>query len=116
IGYKLTPDALLLLEEPAVTGIPNVNRPHSRGWLRLRSSSFRRPPRIEPRLLEDARDVEVLIRGCEMIREIFATAPLAGHVLSELAPGPAVESPADWEAYLRQDSITIFHPCGTRKM
>ena len=116
VGYKLTPDALLLMEEPAVTGIPNVNRPYSRGWLELRSGDFREPPRIFPRLLDDARDVDVLIRGCQIIREIFATSPLAKHVLAEAAPGPHVTSRRDWETYLRTDSITIFHPCGTCKM
>jgi choline dehydrogenase len=116
VGYKLTPDALLLLQEPAVTGIPNVNRPYSRGRLRLRSTDFRDPPRIEPRLLEDERDVAALIRGCQIIRQIFSTPPLARHVHAELAPGPAVQSRDDWARYLRSDSITIFHPCGTCKM
>jgi choline dehydrogenase len=116
VGYKLTPDALILLRKPAVTGIPNVNRPHSRGWLELRSGDFRDPPRIEPRLLDDERDLETLIRGCEMIRRIFATPPLADRVVAELAPGSATISRRDWEQYLRSDSITIFHPCGTCKM
>ena len=31
VGYKLTPEALIVLKEPAVTAIPNVNRPFSRG-------------------------------------------------------------------------------------
>jgi choline dehydrogenase len=116
VGYKLTPDALLLMQEPAVTGIPNVNRPFSRGWLELRSADFRDAPKIQPRLLDDSRDIDVLIRGCEMIREIFAAQPLAAHVTAEAAPGPEVVSRRDWENYLRSDSITIFHPCGTCKM
>ena len=116
VGYKLTPDALIILKEPAVTGIPNVNRPFSRGWLELRSNDFRAAPRIEPRLLDDERDIEVLTRGCEIIREIFSAAPLAQHVRRELAPGPSTKSREDWAQYLRRESITIFHPCGTCKM
>jgi choline dehydrogenase len=116
VGYKLTPDALILLKEPAVTGIPNVNRPYSRGWIELRSGNFRDPPRIEPRLLDDKRDVDILIRGCEIIRQIFSAPPLVQHVLAELVPGPSTRSRTDWEEYLRTDSITIFHPCGTCKM
>ena len=27
VGYKLTPEALVVLDEPVVTAIPNVNRP-----------------------------------------------------------------------------------------
>jgi choline dehydrogenase len=42
--------------------------------------------------------------------------PLADHILAELAPGAAVKSRQDWEQYLRNESITIFHPCGTCKM
>ena len=116
VGYKLTPEELIVLREPAVTAIPNVNRPYSRGELRLRSASSRDAPSIMPRLLEDFRDVEVLTRGCEMIREIFETQPLARHVLRELAPGPECRTPEQWETYLRSDSITIFHPCGTCRM
>ena len=116
VGYKLTGDALVLLNEPAITGIPCVNRPFSRGWLELKTASYRDPPRIEPRLLEDNRDLETLIRGCRITREIFSWQPLAHHILSELAPGAAVRSRSDWEQYLRKESITIFHPCGTCKL
>ena len=116
VGYKLTPEALILLEEPVVTAIPIVNRPQSRGWLELGSPDFRDPPRIEPRLLDDDRDLGVLIRGCEITREFLSAPPMAEHVLSELAPGAAVKTRAEWEQYLREDSITNFHPSGTCKM
>jgi choline dehydrogenase len=51
-----------------------------------------------------------------MLRAIFATPPLAKHVVAELAPGPDVASDEQWEDYFRSDSVTIFHPCGTCKM
>lgn len=116
VGYKLTPDKLIVLDEPVVTAIPNVNRPLSRGYLRLASSNPHEHPKIFPRLLDHERDVAVLRRGCEIIREIFAAPPLASHVLSELSPGIEVNTAAEWEHYLRRDSITIFHPCGTCRM
>ncbi len=58
----------------------------------------------------------VLRCGCKIIRRIFNTEPLASHVLAELAPGPDVDRPDAWEDYLRRDSVTIFHPCGTCRM
>jgi len=116
VGYKLTADALILLEEPAFTAIPCVNRPFSRGWLELRTANYRDPPRIEPRLLDDSRDLDTLIRGCEITRKMLGASPLADHIRGELAPGAAVRSREDWERYLRSESITIFHPCGTCKM
>ncbi|HKQ94735.1 MAG TPA: GMC family oxidoreductase N-terminal domain-containing protein [Aestuariivirgaceae bacterium] len=116
IGYKLTPEELIVLDDPVVTAIPNVNRPKSRGRLTLRSADPRQPPRIFPRLLDHPDDLAVLQRGCEIIRAIFATPPLASHVRDETAPGREVTSADDWESYLRRDSITIFHPCGTCRM
>lgn len=116
VGYKLTPEKLIVLDEPVVTAIPNVNRPLSRGHLKLASADPHAYPLIFPRLLDHEEDVTVLRRGCEILREIFAAPPLASHVLSELSPGPEVNSVAEWESYLRRDSITIFHPCGTCRM
>jgi choline dehydrogenase len=116
VGYKLTPEALIVLDEPVVTAIPNVNRPLSRGELTIGSRDIRSAPVIKPRLLDQPRDVEVLRRGCRILRTIFATLPLAKHVVAELAPGPEVISDEQWEDYLRSDSVTIFHPCGTCKM
>ena len=90
VGYKLTPEALVVLDEPVVTAIPNVNRPLSRGELTIQGSDIRSAPVIKPRLLDHSRDVEVLRRGCGMLRAIFATPPLAKHVVAELSPGPDV--------------------------
>jgi choline dehydrogenase len=116
VGYQLTPDALIILDEPVVTAIPNVNRPLSRGDLSIAGNDIRVPPVIRPRLLDHPRDVEVLRRGARILRDIFRTAPLARHVVSELVPGPRVVTDDEWESYLRSDSVTIFHPCGTCKM
>lgn len=116
VGYKLNAAALVLLEEPAFTAIPCVNRPFSRGWLELRTGNYRDPPRIEPRLLEDRRDLDTLMRGCEITRQMLRAPPIADHILAELAPSATVSSREDWEQYLRSESITIFHPCGTCKM
>ena len=41
VGYKLTPEELIILKDPVVTAIPNVSRPESRGHLGLRSGDFR---------------------------------------------------------------------------
>jgi choline dehydrogenase len=116
IGYKLTPEALIVLDEPVVTAIPNVNLPLSRGEITIAGPDIRLPPIIKPRLLDHPRDVEVLRRGGRILREIFNTPPLLKHVLAELAPGPDVETDDEWESYLRSESVTIFHPCGTCKM
>ncbi|HVI88226.1 MAG TPA: GMC family oxidoreductase N-terminal domain-containing protein [Dongiaceae bacterium] len=116
VGYKLTPEALIVLDDPVVTAIPNVSRPKSRGCVALASTDFRDAPRIQSRLLDDPSDMQVLTAGCRTIRRIFAAPPLAAHVVAELSPGPETQTDADWEAFLRRDSVTVFHPVGTCKM
>ncbi|MEY9585536.1 GMC family oxidoreductase [Sinorhizobium fredii] len=116
VGYKLTPDELIVLKDPVVTAIPNVSRPESCGHLTLRNGSFRDPPRIFARLLDAESDVRALIAGCKYIRRIFAAPPLARHVIEELAPGKPEMTDADWEEFLRRESVTVFHPVGTCKM
>lgn len=116
VGYKLTPEQLIVFDEPVITVIPNVNRPHSRGWIELASADIRDYPRIECRLLEDERDVVRLIAGCRILRRICAATPLADRILAELAPGPSIESDDELAAFVRANCITIFHPCGTCRM
>jgi choline dehydrogenase len=116
VGYKLTPDELIILKDPVVTAIPNVSRPESRGHLTLRSGDFRDPPRIFSRLLDADPDLRKLTAGCRWIRKLFAAPPLASHVIEELAPGKADMTDSDWEHFLRQESVTVFHPVGTCRM
>ncbi|MET2832905.1 GMC family oxidoreductase [Mesorhizobium shangrilense] len=116
IGYKLTPDELVILKDPVVTAIPNVSRPESRSHLALRSADFRDTPRIFSRLLDAEADVRLLTIGCRRIREIFAAPPLAQHVIEELAPGQGEMTDEGWERFLRRESVTVFHPVGTCKM
>jgi choline dehydrogenase len=116
VGYKLTPEQLIVFDEPVITVIPNVNRPHSRGWIELASADIRDHPKIECRLLEDERDVARLVAGCRILRRICATAPLSDRILAELSPGPGITSDDDLASFIRANCITIFHPCGTCRM
>jgi choline dehydrogenase len=116
VGYKLTPEALIVLDAPVITVIPNVNRPYSRGLIDLASADFRVPPLIHCRLLEDERDIEVLIAGCRILRDICSRPPLAERIIAELAPGPDKVSDSDLAEFIRENCVTIFHPCGTCKM
>ncbi|MEA2780348.1 MAG: choline dehydrogenase [Rhodospirillaceae bacterium] len=116
VGYELTPEALIVLDEPVITVIANVNRPLSRGFIRLASADVRTHPQIHCRLLDAPEDVKVLTAGCRILRKIVTAEPLARHVVKELAPGPAVETDGEWERFLRRDSVTIFHPVGTCRM
>ena len=98
------------------TVAPNLLHPASRGWVKLRSADPAAPPRIFFNIYDERSDLDCMIEALERVREIFATAPLAGQVAAELKPGPEVRSRADIEAWLRNNTIINQHPLGTCKM
>lgn len=115
-GYDLRKDEVVLLDRPAVTAIVNVCRPAGRGRIRLKSADHLAPPSIEPRLLESDEDVSALVAGARLVRRIFATPPLDAAVIAEAVPGEAVQTDADWDAYVRSHATAIYHAAGTCKM
>ena len=67
-------------------------------------------------LLGSEQDIRELAEGCRGVRRVFATEPLAPHVLSEALPGPAIETDEQFEGFLRMASWGAQHPVGTCKM
>ena len=90
--------------------------PASRGRLTLASADPLAPPRIDPNLLSAPQDIEPLIRGIRLGRQIFAAPPFARFKAEETAPGPAVQSDADLAAYIRSGAYTVHHPVSTCRM
>jgi choline dehydrogenase len=95
---------------------PGLIYPKSHGEIRLRSADPMAPPAIDPKYFSDPLDLEHLVLGAKLMREIAATAPLTEMLGEELFPGPRVQSDDELRAYVRQSSQTIFHPTGTCKM
>jgi choline dehydrogenase-like flavoprotein len=93
-----------------------VLRPASRGLITLRSSDPQDPPRIAPRYLSGGRDLEVLLQGVQLSREIIGAAPFAPFRGREVFPGSAARSRAELEAIVRRKAETIYHPAGTCRM
>jgi choline dehydrogenase len=99
-----------------LTILPTLIYPQSRGEIRLRSSDPTAAPSIEPRYFSEPADLELLVTGVKMAREIAAAAPLAKYKGDEVAPGPSVKSDAELRDDIRLRCNTIFHPVGTCKM
>ncbi len=93
-----------------------VERPRSKGSIRLASADPADQPLIDPNYLADPEDVRLSIGGVRRAREIMAQAPLAGLIDREIFPGPAVTSDADLAAHARRFVKTVYHPCGTARM
>jgi choline dehydrogenase-like flavoprotein len=96
--------------------MPGLIYPRSHGEVRLRSADPAAPPVIDPRYFSDPADLDHLVRGVELTREIAATDPLAKLLGAEHFPGPDVKTPEQIRASVRASCNTIFHPTGTCKM
>lgn len=91
-------------------------RPRSRGILRLRSGSFREPPLIDPRYLDDPGDADDMRRAIRLAREVIAQPAFDGFRGDELGPGAELVTDSDLDRYISAAAVTGFHPCGTCKM
>ncbi len=115
-AYKITPAGIEMLDQPAVTLQPNVNRTRSRGHMELRSARPGDPPVIHMNLLGDRADLETLIAGTKIARKALATDAFRPYLVGELSPGPDVQTDDEWEDYTRQVASHVYHACGTCKM
>jgi choline dehydrogenase len=91
-------------------------RPFSKGEIVLKSADPLAPPAFNPNYLGDVRDVEVMVAGLRAIRRIFASAPLASRIVSEITPGRDAVSDAQLIDYMEQEGQCAYHPAGSCKM
>ena len=93
-----------------------VLRPRSRGTITLRSLRPEDPPRIHPCYLSEAGDLEALLEGVRLARDIMRAAPFAAYRGAEVFPGESVTTRSELEAVVRRKAETIYHPSGTCRM
>ena len=91
-------------------------QPRSRGTVTLASADPLEPPLIDPRLVSDAADLEVLVHGMRLARRITAAPALSDWNAGELTPGAGATSDDDLRDYIRARVHTIYHPVGTCRM
>ena len=91
-------------------------RPESRGVVELASSDPRAAPLIKPNFFSREKDIVTLRNAVRLARDVARQPALASFVAGELAPGEAVKTDADIDAYIRNTAITVHHPLGTCKM
>jgi choline dehydrogenase-like flavoprotein len=103
-------------KRPALTVMPTLIYPKSRGEVRLTSKDPSAAPHIDPHFLEDPDDRRLLLEGIKMIREVMASRGLEGTVAGELHPGPEYASDAAMAAELPNRIHTVYHPVGTCRM
>ena len=95
---------------------PVLVSPKARGQVWLRSADPMAKPRIVTNALSDAEDVESMVAGMRLAREIAEQAPLKEIVVKELKPGAGSTHREELEADLRRRLMLIYHPVGTVRM
>ncbi|HKS62172.1 MAG TPA: choline dehydrogenase [Xanthobacteraceae bacterium] len=91
-------------------------RPESRGFVRIKSADPTQAPAIQPRYITAQADRDAMVAGMKLLRNVMRKPALERYILEELAPGPKVESDADYLELARQKGSTVFHPTSTCRM
>ena len=91
-------------------------QPASRGSIHIRSADPFAAPEIRANYLSQDEDIRAVIRGLKVARRVAGQSAFAPYFVRELRPGPAVESDADLEAYVRSTIFGSYHPVGTCRM
>jgi len=107
----------------AVSILPVLLRPRSRGEVSLRSADPWAPPRVDPRYLSHPADLATLVAGTRRALALVSGSPQLrrhGYTLPQLAtPGcehTQLFSAAYWACHVSQLSLTMYHPVGTCRM
>lgn len=93
-----------------------INRPESRGEIRLASSDPLDRPIIDFNYLDSQEDLRCAIQGVTWNLKILYTKAFDDIRDQEIAPGQLCRSDADLENFVRRTASTTWHPAGTCKM
>ena len=111
--------ARYLASRPGITLHATLQRPDSRGEIRLRSADPLAPPVIDPRYFssdEDGSDIATLIEGVRLNRRIAAQAPLAELLIGEITPSAEAQTDAELADFVRGHCTTLYHPSSSCRM
>jgi choline dehydrogenase len=96
--------------------VPCLVHPQSRGNVSLRSSSPQDSPKIQMNYFEKEEDLQLLVEGIKIARNIANSGAFDQYLGEEVAPSINITSDEDIKAYIRQNCDSTYHPVGTCKM
>lgn len=100
----------------AVSLLPGVVRPTSRGWIKLADGDPTSAPLVHPNYLGDPADMDRLVDAVGLARDIFATSAFSAVLARELVPGADVTGRAELAAFVRDRADTYHHQAGSCRM
>ncbi len=100
----------------ALTILPTLIYPKSRGEVRLASSDPTAAPIIDPHFLEEPDDLEFLFKSIQLVREIMQAKAIREGVNGELHPGADFADAAALRREIPNRICTVYHPVGTCRL
>jgi choline dehydrogenase-like flavoprotein len=101
------------LSSPAYVLVPCLMRPHSRGSVRLASGDPAAPALIDPAYLAEPADLDRLVEGVKLARDIGGAAAFGDWRAEEIYPGPRAASTEILRDFARRAANSFHHPVGT---
>ena len=103
-------------KRPALTIMPTLIYPNSRGTVRLASADPTAAPLLDPAYLAEQADRDLLLEGIALVREVMADRAIAPTITAELSPGPEYPDRKALAAELPNRATTVYHPVGSCRM
>ena len=91
-------------------------RPLSRGSIKLASKDPLAAPLIDPNFLGERDDMDRMIRGFKLVRNILAQPVLTAYGARELAASREAQTDLQIEQFIRDRADTVYHPVGSCRM
>jgi choline dehydrogenase-like flavoprotein len=91
-------------------------RPVSRGSVQLASKDPFAAPLIDPNFLGARDDVERLVRGFKIMRNLLQQPALTSQGGAEIAASARAEGDFQIEQFIRDNADTVYHPVGSCRM
>jgi len=102
--------------KPGVQIDINQERPKSRGTVRLRNSDPTEYPLIDPNYFSDPEDLEQLVKGVGVMREIMSQNEISQYINEETHPWLNANTRSEIIEAIKITAYTGHHPCSTAKM
>ena len=109
-------------EKSCVTVLPTINRPKSRGSIKLRSGDYKDDPRITLNYLDHPDDTKLFVEGYKFVKSMEQTKTFQEYGLervnypSESCDKFEMDSEDYMKCYVKSFTTTLFHPTSSCKM
>ncbi len=102
--------------EHGFTLCPTLLYPQSKGNITLRSKNPLEPPVIQPNYLDNQKDLDVLLAGVKVSRQILQQKAFNNFRGEELLPNSHIQTNQDITNFIRNTAESLYHPVGSCKM